>query len=179
MEHPVASYAIEYNIPHNVLNNAIRDYMRGKSWGLKAHKSPWGRMYAVEQIDFDAWYTQYQQNRQKRKVKTMTKIVNMTPHTITIVDSDNQIIREYPSAGVARVSTTSEITGEIDGIPVVKTSFGEVVGLPEPDGESIYIVSMPVSQATKGRTDIIGPDTGPTAYRIDGKIIGVRQFARY
>ena len=71
MSRPVASYAIEYGIPHNVLNNAIRDGFRCKPWGLKAHKVPWGRMYAVEQIDFDFWYQRYQKNRQKRKVKTM------------------------------------------------------------------------------------------------------------
>lgn len=110
----------------------------------------------------------------------MSKIVNLTPHVIVIVNEDNQTIREYPSAGVARVASTSEVVGNIDGISVVKQALGEVVGLPEPVEGTVYIVSMPVSQAAKGRTDIVGPDTGPTAYRTaDGKIIGVRQFARY
>ena len=67
---------------------------------------------------------------------------------------------------------------EIDGISVVRTKFGEVQGLPEPDG-NIYIVSMVVAQAVSGRSDVIAPDTGPTAYRENGLIVGVRQFARY
>lgn len=113
------------------------------------------------------------------------KIVNLTPHTIKVVNGDNQIIREYaPRLGKdgksdpARVTTTAEIIDEIDGISVVRTKFGEVQGLPEPDG-NIYIVSMVVAQAVSGRSDVIAPDTGPTAYRENGLIVGVRQFARY
>ena len=108
------------------------------------------------------------------------KIVNLTPHTIKVVNSQNEVIREYPSAGVARVATTAETIDEVDGIKVVRTKFGQVEGLPSPDGETIYIVSMVVAQAASMRKDIIAPDTGPTAYRDkDGKIVGVRQFARY
>lgn len=109
----------------------------------------------------------------------MSKIVNLTPHTVKVVNSDNQIIREYPSQGVARVATTAEVIDEVDGISVVRTKFGEIVGLPDPDGESIFIVSMVVGQAVSGRSDVICPDTGPTAYRENGLIVGVRQFARY
>jgi len=73
MSRPVASYSVEYGVSHNVLNNAIRDGFRGKPWGLKACKVPWGNMYSVEQSDFDVWYARYQQNRQKRKKETMQK----------------------------------------------------------------------------------------------------------
>jgi len=106
-------------------------------------------------------------------------IINLTPHTVKVVNSDNQVIREYPSQGVARISTSAQVIGEVDGIHVSQTVFGEIVGLPEPDGVSVFIVSMPVAQACRERSDVIAPDTGPTAYRIDGKIEGVRQFARY
>jgi hypothetical protein len=106
-------------------------------------------------------------------------IVNLTPHTIKVVNSDNEIIREYPSQGIARVATTAEVIDEIDGIQVVRTKFGAIQGLPEPDGESIFIVSMVVAQAVSERQDIIAPDTGPTAYRENKLIVGVRQFARY
>jgi len=109
----------------------------------------------------------------------MTNIVNLTPHTITVVNSDNQTIREYPSTGVARVATATTQAGFVDGISIYQTIFGSVEGLPDPQDGVFYIVSMVVAQAVSGRQDIIAPDTGPTAYRIDGKIIGVRQFARY
>jgi hypothetical protein len=107
------------------------------------------------------------------------KVINLTPHTIKVVNSDNQVIREYPSAGIARVATTAEVIDEVDGISVVRTKFGAVKGLPEPDG-SVFIVSMVVAQAVSGRKDVVAPDTGPSAYRDkEGKIVGVRQFARY
>lgn len=109
----------------------------------------------------------------------MANIVNLTPHTIKVVNSDNQVIREYPSKGQARIATVGSSKEEIDGIPVVKTLFGGIEGLPEPDGESVFIVSMPVGQRCSEREDVICPDTGPTAYRENGLIIGVRQFARY
>lgn len=81
-------------------------------------------------------------------------VLNFTPHTITVVNQDNEIIREYPSVGVARVSTTSQQVGEVDGISISKTAFGEVVGLPEPAEDTVYIVSMVVAQAAH-RSDLV------------------------
>jgi hypothetical protein len=68
-ERPVAAYAAQYGLSHNVLDNAIRDGCRGKPWGLRAQRSQFGNMYTVEQADFEAWYQRYQANRAKRKVK--------------------------------------------------------------------------------------------------------------
>ena|SRR5215469_12010824 len=109
----------------------------------------------------------------------MPQIVNLTPHTVKVVNSDNQIIREYPSQGIARISTSAQAIGEVDGVQISQTVFGEIVGLPESDGESVFIVSMPVAQACRERDDVLAPDTGPSAYRENGLIVGVRQFARY
>lgn len=108
----------------------------------------------------------------------MTKFVNLTPHTVSIVNADNEIIREFPSVGVARCATQAEVVREIDGIPVSTVVFGEVNGLPEPQEDTVYIVSMLVAQAVK-RSDVVGPDSGPTAYRVNGQIIGVRGFTQY
>lgn len=107
------------------------------------------------------------------------QIINLTPHTIKVVDVNNQVIREYPASGiVARAATIAEAVGEVDGIAVKHTAFGEVQGLPEPQDGVIYLVSMVVAQAVK-RLDIIAPDTGPTAYRENGLIVGVRNFTQY
>jgi hypothetical protein len=111
-------------------------------------------------------------------------VINLTPHTVNIVDANNETIRQYPSAGVARAKTIAEHVGEVDGIPVLATAFGDVEGLPEPQDDTIYIVSMVVAQAARERIDIVAPDTGPTAYRYTdgpqkGQIIGVRGFVRY
>ncbi len=111
----------------------------------------------------------------------MAKLTNLTPHEINIISKEGIELRLPPSGGVARASATSEIVAEVNGIEVVKPTFGSVTGLPEPAEDTIYIVSMLVLQALKGqRTDVVGPDTGPeSAVRdTDGRIVGVKRFQR-
>lgn len=114
----------------------------------------------------------------------MTNVINLTPHTITVVNAENEVVRQYPSAGVARARTIAEHVGEVDGIPVMATTFDFAERLPEPEEGVVYIVSMVVAQAARERIDIVAPDTGSTAYRYTdgpqkGQIIGVRGFVRY
>ncbi len=111
----------------------------------------------------------------------MAKLVNLTPHEINIISEEGIELRLPPSGEVARATSSTEEVGEVNGIKVVKSTFGSVTGLPEPVEDTIYIVSMLVLQALKGaRTDVVGPDTGPeSAVRdADGKIIGVKRFQR-
>jgi hypothetical protein len=111
----------------------------------------------------------------------MAKIINLTPHAIKIADEAGNIIREIPPSGtVARVSTTEAPAGEIDGIPAVETQFGEVEGLPEPQEDTVFLVSSLVRSAIpESRTDVLVPDTGPTAVRDEaGRILAVRRFRR-
>ena len=84
----------------------------------------------------------------------MKQLKNLTPHTITLKDG-----REYPSEGLARVSATFTLFDE-DG--VCSQEFGEVTGLPEPEKDTLYIVSALVLIAAKaaGRTDCVAPATG-------------------
>ncbi len=108
-------------------------------------------------------------------------IVNLTPHTITVLVS-GEIEHEYsfpPSGQVARVSVKNAPDGDINGIPVSKPIYGEVEGLPAPEPGVIYIVSMLVGQRCPGRSDIIGPDSGPSAIRENGQIKAVRGFVRF
>jgi hypothetical protein len=58
------------------------------------------------------------------------KIINLTPHPLVIQRGEEQETIE--SSGVARCVAQEEVIGEIDGILVVRTTFGEVVGLPNP-----------------------------------------------
>ena len=105
------------------------------------------------------------------------QFVNLTPHEIGIRIRMSDII--LPSAGLARVSTTEEQVGDVDGIPLVRTTYGEVSGLPDPADGVIYIVSAVVLDAAKraGRTDVVAPDSGPSAIRNDkGHIVAVRQL---
>lgn len=107
---------------------------------------------------------------------------NATPHEIMLVDADGAVVRKIEASGiVARCTANQTVVGKIEGILVVKTEFSDVTGLPEPDGETIFIVSSLAAQALAGqREDVVSPDTGPTALRSpDGKIVGVRRFQKF
>jgi len=112
------------------------------------------------------------------------ELINLTPHAVTVVDGDNNVIASIPSSGVARASQQDVPAGsiEFDGasIPVVKTEFGGVE-LPELAEGVVYIVSMITVQAAKavGRSveDLLFP-SGIPIRDANGQIIGVRALAR-
>lgn len=110
---------------------------------------------------------------------------NFTPHTIHLMDADNNILREWPSVGYARcqeiVNPGAPLIGP-DGFeyPWCTRSFGKIEDLPESRGiatsQVVFIVSAIACAAAlaEGRTDVVAP------YDIvrdnDGKIIGCRKF---
>ena len=104
--------------------------------------------------------------------------INLTPHAIRIIDVDN-VIHEIPASGtIARVGTveTYEEVIVVDGakFSVKSRVMGEVSGLPDPNGTSIFLVSSMVLDATQGRSDVFAPDTGKTAIRDErGLVWGV------
>jgi len=108
------------------------------------------------------------------------KIVNLTPHDVVIVNDNSEEIKRYPASGqVARVNTQAEPIGEVDGIQVVRTKYGDVDGLPDKQPDTVYLVSLVVAQALRGsRTDVYVPDTGPGSVVRDdkGQIIGVKRL---
>jgi len=112
------------------------------------------------------------------------ELINLTPHTVTVVDGDNNVIVAIPSSGVARASQQDVPAGSIEfdsaSIPVVRTEFGGVE-LPEPTEGVVYIVSMITAQAAKavGRSveDLLFP-SGIPIRDANGQIIGVRALAR-
>lgn len=106
--------------------------------------------------------------------------INLTPHACNIV-IDGQIVASFPSQGMARCATLTEPDGELGGIPVVRQAFGPVSGLPEPQDDTIYIVSMVVAQHpdVRGRADVVAPNTSQAVRDAGGAIIGVPGFSRY
>ena len=107
------------------------------------------------------------------------QFVNLTKHNINILLENGNTLTIPPSGTEARVSSQMEKVNELNGIPVVKTTWGDVVGLPDPQPDTVYIVSMQVLQALKGaRSDLVGPDTSPSGVVRDenGNIVGVKGF---
>jgi hypothetical protein len=105
------------------------------------------------------------------------KIINLTPHTINVQIGES-IFTYEPSGSVARVKTETKVVFNAGEIPVVKTSFVDVEGLPLPQQDTLYLVSSIVAQASK-REDVVSPDTGPSAIRENGQVTAVRGFQQF
>jgi hypothetical protein len=113
--------------------------------------------------------------------ETRMKIVNLTKHDLTIAVGGRDIVIP-PSGQVATVTTSSVIVDILDvggdAVPVYKTVFGDVVGLPDPQPDTIYIASTLVASRA-GRTDVLAPDTGASAIRKDGQVVAVTQLQTF
>jgi hypothetical protein len=100
------------------------------------------------------------------------KVINLTPHPINIVGGGTI----EPSGQVARCELIRIPAGDVNGIPVHKTSLGKPYGLPEPKEGTIFIVSRQVAEACPERTDLYITDD---AIRNEsGIIIGVKGLAQ-
>lgn len=96
-------------------------------------------------------------------------IINATPHAIQIypeiafekleelnpttwvaesVDK-SMLLLEIPSTGNARISTKTIGGALVEGIPTVKTVYGELTGVPDVGGEDIIVVSLPTQSMAK------------------------------
>ena len=103
-------------------------------------------------------------------------IVNLTAHNVNIVCDNGGVKTFKPSGTVARCSQKTIVIGNVDGIPLTHTTFGDVVDLPDKKIDTIYIVSRLVLTACKGiRDDLVVPND---LVRDDqGNIIGCKSFA--
>ena len=54
----------------------------------------------------------------------MSKIVNLTPHTINIFNNDGIEVQSFESMGIARAESSEQVIDEVNGIPVVRMSYG-------------------------------------------------------
>lgn len=103
-------------------------------------------------------------------------ITNCTPHDIVLRGVDGDTV--FPPSGIIpRMSvTTEEIPGL--GFPCVMSLYGHIEGLPEMRKDTLLIVSSMVGQNSY-RDDLIAPDTGPTAIRVNGQVAAVIRFQKF
>ena len=104
-------------------------------------------------------------------------VINLTPHAINIVGT-NATLTVPTSGTIARIACTSESCGCIatmyGDIPLVTPTFGDPTNLPDPQVNTVYIVSALV-QTTVKRGDLLVPND---LVRDDkGNIIGCRALA--
>lgn len=109
----------------------------------------------------------------------MTKIVNLTPHAINLLVDGKEIVIQ-PSGTIARAATNRKRVGtiRIDGVdvPINQTVFGDVTGLPDPEPDTVFIVSMLIAQAVPHRDDVFIVDD--TVRDQEGRIIGAKALAK-
>lgn len=109
------------------------------------------------------------------------RIVNLTPHALNLMPHgpEGPVVTIPPSGLVARCATSRVQVDTIivDGvaIPVNCTQFGAVTGLPEPQPDTIFIVSAVVAQAVPDRPDVFIVDDAVRDEQ--GRIIGARALA--
>ncbi len=93
---------------------------------------------------------------------------NLTPHDIVVYVGGNTEHVFVKSGEVARVSVTDVVIGHEDGIEIVVSNFGGVVGVPEVGGEKFLVSAMVLGAlGVEYRGQAFAPDTGSTAIRDD------------
>ena len=101
-------------------------------------------------------------------------IKNLTPHDVNIVEG-GKVIKTFKSEGLVRCTQSTEIVGEVEGINITSTVFGDVEGLPAETEGTYYIVSRLVLNACRSRNDLLVPNE---LVRDDkGNIIGCQSLA--
>lgn len=104
-------------------------------------------------------------------------IVNLTPHALTILDAQNNVLRSIPASGqVARCATTVEVLPAVDGIPAAKAGYGEVENLPAPQEGVVYVVSGLVRAALPERRDLASPGDQVRDPANPSRVIGCRRL---
>lgn len=119
-------------------------------------------------------------------------IVNLTPHPIHIYapDTPDVVGPEHkplytiqPSGTYARIATTRTPSGTITvggwlEVPLVETTHGKIVDLPDPEPGVLYLVSLPCATEMRhsGRDDLIVVDR--LVRNSEGTVVGARGFGR-
>jgi hypothetical protein len=106
------------------------------------------------------------------------KIVNLTPHPVNI-QTDSNTIEIPPSGKIARcvesITELEPIEYQEHHIKAQVKSFGKIENLSGPEDGVIYVVSLPVAQATKNRRDVF--TIGDAIRNEKGQVIGAKTLA--
>ncbi len=106
----------------------------------------------------------------------MSRLVNLTPHAIRLLDADGQTVALLPASGmVARVPTRAQAASPIAGWPTVTLAADPVEGLPGPTPGVWYVVSGLVADRV-WRPDVLYP--GALVRDDAGQVVGCRNLVR-
>ena len=106
----------------------------------------------------------------------MRRIVNLTPHNVTLVTASGDEVVVQPEATPARIPTTTTPVGDVNGIPLVEERLGDADDvLPAPQPGVVYVVARPVAERAGHRTDLLVPTQ---VERVNGRPVRARALAR-
>ena len=126
-----------------------------------------------------------------------SEVINLTPHTITYVDSEGKEHQIPPSGIVARLKADIKDAGLVRtkdfDLPLKEVSYGEIVfldpkgkqvDLAREDGEGYMVLIVPQLIAPKAKelaekftpSLVIAPNTNDAIRDEKGRIKGVRSF---
>src|SRR5690606_27248883 len=104
------------------------------------------------------------------------KIINLTPHAVTLVTASGDEVVIQPEEAPARIPTTTTPAGDVNGIPVVMEQLGDANSvLPAPQTGVVYVVARPVAERAGHRTDLLVPTQ---VARVHGQPVPPRARAR-
>lgn len=104
------------------------------------------------------------------------QIINLTPHTVTLVTANGDEVVVPPEETPVRLPAETYPEGEIGGIPLVTERLGDADSvLPEPRPGVVYVVARPVAERASHRTDLVVPTN---VERVNGKPVRARALAR-
>ena len=96
--------------------------------------------------------------------------VDLTPHAIDIVVSDNDVVSIPPSGLICRRDEVITPLEPLDGIPLTKVSYGDVYDIPKEIKGIKLIVSRMIKDALPDRNDLLVP--GMLVRDKEGRILG-------
>lgn len=104
-------------------------------------------------------------------------IINLTPHELNLQNNKGEMVSISPEKTPARLSTTQVVDQVVGGLNVYITEFGAVENLPEPQEDTIFVVSRLVLDRVKdSRPDVFS--TGNAIRDENGRIIGAEGLSR-
>lgn len=103
------------------------------------------------------------------------KIINLTPHDVTLVTTGGDEVVIPPEAAPVRIPTETTPVGDVNGIPLVREELGDANSvLPAPQPGVVYVVSRPVAERAN-RPDLLVPTS---VERVNGKPVRARALAQ-
>ena len=85
--------------------------------------------------------------------------INCTPHPISLLDSNDEVLMTLPKGVVVpRLTQSTKQVDVVEGVSITETSFGEIQDLPEPKEGVLLIVSRLVLTACPNRNDLVVPN---------------------